>query len=132
VLVVDDDPAARLSVETLLSDEFDVVVARDGREAANRLDADAFDVVLTDYQMPHVSGLELVGRIQSRHPATVVILLTANAAYPEIRDAQREWRTLRVLIKPYDPQLLLSIVRNASVIAGLRRAIDKLDRTRKV
>ncbi len=131
VLVVDDEPAVCASVEALLSTEFQVAIARNGLEAEKVLLRDHFDVVLTDYHMPQVSGLVLLRKIMQRHPSTVGILMTANAAYPEVRAAQHEWRDFRVIIKPYDPEALLAMVRNAAVFSRLRRATNKLDRTRQ-
>lgn len=129
VLVVDDDEAMCVSLEALLSPEFDVASVRSAMAAETKLDNHRFDVVLADHQMPIRTGLELLRALHDRHPTTVGILVTANAAYPEVRAAQREWREFRVILKPFDPEALLTVVRNAAVFARLRHATTRLGKT---
>jgi DNA-binding NtrC family response regulator len=128
VLVVDDEEAMRVSLDALLSPEFQVSTADSVAAAQARLGSAPFQVVLTDHQMPKGSGLELLRHLHHRHPTIVGILVTANASYPEVRAAQREWREFRIILKPYDPEALLGIVRNAAVFARLRQATTSLGR----
>src|SRR3981189_412563 len=81
VLVVDDEPAVRESLERVLRhDGFEVALAADGREAIRRLAAVRPDVVLLDVLMPQIDGLEVCRRMRDTGDRTPVLLLPARAA----------------------------------------------------
>ncbi len=79
VLVVDDQPVERLVagkiVERLAG--LRTAHAKDGREALERLEDGRADLVLTDLQMPEMSGLELVEAVRERYAQIPVVLMTA-------------------------------------------------------
>jgi DNA-binding NtrC family response regulator len=126
VLVVDDEPAMRLAIEAVLDDDCAVTTAPDAPAALGALAAAAFDVVLSDYEMPGGSGLALLREVHARYPGCVGILVTGHAEHPEVKAVRANPREFHVLIKPYDPQNLLSMVKNAARIARLRQATLKM------
>jgi CheY-like chemotaxis protein len=81
MLVADDDPAILRLITTILEKEnFNVVMARDGREAYNILQADPnFTAAILDVVMPHISGPELVRYMKSeeRLKRIPVMMMTA-------------------------------------------------------
>ena len=78
VLVVDDEKSMREMLEMLLrAEEYHVDLARDGREAIKRLAEEHYDVVLTDLNMPHANGIEVLEESKRCSPSTQVLLLTA-------------------------------------------------------
>jgi DNA-binding NtrC family response regulator len=85
ILVVDDDPIIRKSLQEMLRLEgYQVETASDGTEALRRLEQSSIDVVLTDVKMPALGGFELLAKIKTFSPDTVVILITG---YGSIEDA---------------------------------------------
>src|SRR5580700_7374673 len=77
VLVVDDDDAlARATQRTLTRAGFEVVVAEDGTTAAQAIMSRAFDVIVTDIQMPGMSGLDLLRVVRGYDLDVPVILMT--------------------------------------------------------
>ena len=76
VLVVDDDDAIRDTLYELLSEEYLCQTAETAEKAFARLEADSYDVVLTDISMPGLSGLELLGHIRQKFPNTPVIMIS--------------------------------------------------------
>jgi two-component system response regulator PilR (NtrC family) len=76
VLVVDDDDTIRDTLYELLSEQFVCQTAETAEKALARLEADSYDVVLTDISMPGLSGLELLGHIRQRFPDTPVIIIS--------------------------------------------------------
>ena len=76
VLVVDDDDAIRDTLYELLSEEYLCQTAETAEKAFARLEADSYDVVLTDISMPGLSGLELLGHIRQKFPDTPVIMIS--------------------------------------------------------
>ncbi|SRR6266480_2593636 len=76
ILVVDDDDTIRGTLYELLSEEYTCQTAETAEKAFARLEAGAYDVVLTDISMPGLSGVELLGHIRQRFPDTPVIIIS--------------------------------------------------------
>ncbi len=75
-LVVDDDETIRDTLYELLSEHYICQTAETAEKAIARLQADTYDVVLTDISMPGLSGLELLGQVRQRFPDTPVIVIS--------------------------------------------------------
>ena len=82
MLVVDDSPMDRALASGLINRgmECQILEACNGREGLARIESDRPDFVLTDLQMPEMSGLELVSIIKDRFPNIPVILMTAQGS----------------------------------------------------
>jgi DNA-binding NtrC family response regulator len=78
-LVADDDPHMQLAIKTcLMRKGYDVVIASNGVMALELFEADpTFDVIITDQQMPEMSGLELLSTLQKKGVETPIIMITA-------------------------------------------------------
>jgi len=76
ILVVDDDDIIRETLCELLSLDHACQTAVTAEEALAKLEAQAFDVVLTDVSMPGLSGLELLNRVVQLYPGTPVIIIS--------------------------------------------------------
>lgn len=90
ILAVDDKENMRNLLRDILSVQHDVVLATDGADALVRLEAAAFEVVLTDVRMPGRDGFELVKLVKDRWPLTEVIMMTAFASVPAAVEAMRQ------------------------------------------
>src|SRR5208282_1802020 len=79
LLVVDDEKNIRDALGRFLaSREHEIAIAESGREALALMDRDgAFDLVLSDWRMAEMNGLELLNAIKAKFPTTIVILMTA-------------------------------------------------------
>lgn len=125
VLVVDDSPVYRKLVEQALKgQEYKVTFAKSGREALELFAEDAPDIVITDWMMPDVSGLEVCERIRSSELSyTYVILLTS------ISDKEMVVKGLAAgaddyLTKPFDPGELCARIGVGRRIICLQRDIE--------
>jgi two-component system, NtrC family, response regulator PilR len=76
ILVVDDDALIRNTLSELLSLQHKCQTAETAEIALAKLEADSFDVVLTDISMPGLSGLELLGHVLQKYPHTPVIIIS--------------------------------------------------------
>ncbi len=106
VLVVDDDPAIRRLVASMLDlGGYRPLCAASGEEALSVLKSPetSADLVVTDLAMPGISGLELARQIRTRHPALPVVFMTG-----VVEDGPAE--TLR---KPFTVTAFLTFVRAA-------------------
>jgi two-component system response regulator HydG len=113
VLVADDDPGLRESLErTLTRDGYRVLLVPDGRAALDRLQAGGVDLVLTDLRMPGLSGLELLRAVKAIAPDVDVILLTAFGTIEEAVKAMKEG-AYDFLTKPFQRAQLQRVIRQA-------------------
>lgn len=118
VLIVDDNDADRALLEAHLShDGFETEFAVDGVEAWETLDRhpDQFDLVLLDRTMPRMDGLQLLRRIKGDHRFLIlpVIFQSALVGREEVIEGIRAG-AYYYLPKPYDSEMLLSVVRTAA------------------
>jgi len=112
ILVADDESHILHVVSLKLRNAgFEVVTAVDGLEALELARQERPDLLITDYHMPELSGLELCQRLK-QDPATAhipAIMLTARGYDLESGDTQPSG-ILRMLSKPFSPRHLLTIV----------------------
>jgi two-component system alkaline phosphatase synthesis response regulator PhoP len=114
ILVADDEaPIANAVAMKLRNAGFEVAVALDGQEAYERATAERPDFIVTDLQMPGMSGLELSARLTAElAPGIPTILLTAKGFELEPKDL--EGLPIRcVMTKPFSPRELLAAVQDA-------------------
>jgi two-component system NtrC family response regulator len=131
LLVADDDPAVRESLERALTREgYAVVLAPDGQAALERLQAGGIDLVLSDLRMPGLTGLELLPRAKAVAPEVDFIMLTAFGTVEEAVKAMKEGAT-DFLTKPFQRAQLTKVVRQAlerrALIAQNRALQQRLD-----
>ncbi len=112
ILVADDESHILHVVSLKLRNAgFDVVTAADGQEALELAQSEHPDLLITDFHMPQLSGLELCQRLK-QDPTTAhipAIMLTARGYQLEPGDTERSG-ILRMLSKPFSPRHLLSTV----------------------
>ena len=112
ILVVDDDDTIRDTLYELLSEEYLCQTAKTAEKAFARLEADSYDVVLTDISMPGLSGLELLGHIRQKFPDTPVIMISG------IGDQDHAQGLIKLgafdfLLKPFSLEVVEKSVRRA-------------------
>lgn len=79
VLIVDDDTLIRDTLHELLSASHECHTADRAEQALAYLEMESYDVVLTDINMPGLSGHDLLNHIRDTHPATPVIVISGIA-----------------------------------------------------
>ena len=88
LLCVDDDPAIRDLYKRFLAHYgYEVVLAEDGRQALSLFHTKKIDAVVSDYEMPGMTGEELAGNIKRRSPKVPVILVSG--CYSVVKEAPR-------------------------------------------
>jgi diguanylate cyclase (GGDEF)-like protein len=125
VVVADDSPFFRKLVEgALASGECTAFFARNGREAIDLVSAHEPGVVITDWEMPDVTGLELCEQIRrDSHSYTYIILLTSNTTKDQIIRGLDSGAD-DYLTKPFDTGELLARIRVGRRIAELQRQVQ--------
>ena len=88
ILFVDDHQVlARLSCEILEMQGYRAVSAGNGEEALKKFEEDNFDILVTDFRMEGMNGLELARKVHENHPAIPVIIVTGYGAVDVGTDA---------------------------------------------
>lgn len=121
LLIVDDEKNIRQSLATFLdSCGHQVKTAESGREALATLSRQGnFDLVLSDYRMAEMNGLELLTEIKRRYPDTVVILMTAYATVANAVAAMKAG-AYDYLTKPFSLDQIQHVVERALEVKELR------------
>lgn len=129
VLIVEDDPIARIYIQaSLRALELETVIAADGEEALAALDTEPIRLVVSDWMMPKIDGLELCRRIRAREGEYVYfILLTQMSASRENEDAAIEAGVDDFLLKPVNPRELKIRLHVARRILGYTAQIQRLE-----
>ena len=112
ILVADDESHILHVVSLKLRNAgFRVLTARDGQEALEMAQQNHPDLLITDYHMPQLSGLELCQRLKQDASTNDIpaIMLTARGYHLEPSDTEQSG-ILRMLSKPFSPRHLLSTV----------------------
>lgn len=112
ILVADDEAHIRSVVSLKLRNAgFRVLTAQDGQEALEIAVQERPDLLITDYQMPMLSGLELCQRLRQQNIGLPTIMLTARGYSLEPMDTEQNG-ILRMLSKPFSPRHLLATVQD--------------------
>ena len=107
ILVVDDQLYFRVFLEDLLREEgYAVASAEGGADALTQLEAQRFDLVITDLVMPGMDGTELVQRVRERWPEQDIVVVTSVGDLKTAIDAMKVGAS-DYLLKPVDRQALL-------------------------
>ncbi len=107
VLCVDDDPDILASVSRLLRrDGHEVVLANTPAEALAVLSTRPVDVLVSDFEMPDMNGVELAVRAREVQPETVRILLTGRNTVDTVTEGINVGEVYRFIAKPFEPDTL--------------------------
>ena len=108
LLVVESDETLRHSISVMLASHFDFIVRRTGREALICLDEEKPDLVLCDWDLPDMNGMELVEAVRRRggtRTPTVVM-----ASDPAVQDACWQAQVEAFILKPFNRAELLGLL----------------------
>jgi diguanylate cyclase (GGDEF)-like protein len=112
ILIIDDDDQIRGLLRELLKDVYECVDVASAEEALAVLDSLNFDLVISDIQMPGISGLDLVPRILERTPDTVVVMISGQQSIESAIEALRVG-AFDYITKPLDARHVGAAVRRA-------------------
>ena len=126
VLVVDDDQMLLRAFERTFRRDYDVRCASSGGEALQALSGHEVDVLVTDFSMPVMNGIDLLQAVVARHPAVARLMLTAYADIPEVVALKKQGLVNAVLMKPWNRDEVAAAISQALQLAAMRRAVADL------
>ena len=126
ILIVDDEEMVLSSLRGVftLQTDYDVHEALTPHEALERVETSRIDVIISDFLMPEMNGIELLKQVKQVQPEAVRLLLTGYADKENAIRAINDVGLYHYLEKPWDNDALLNIVRNAIEEKSLRRKLS--------
>jgi response regulator RpfG family c-di-GMP phosphodiesterase len=114
ILIVDDEEIVLVALrDTLLHEGYNVVSSPHAVHALSVLEEQRFSVVITDHQMPMVTGLEFLALVRQIQPDATRILITAVLNISTLIDAINKAEIHRFVVKPWSREELLASVKTA-------------------
>jgi signal transduction histidine kinase len=113
VLVVDDEPDVVKSVKDLLRLDYRVIGATSAAEGMEVLHKEEVHIVMTDQRMPATTGVEFLKHVRGEAPEAVRLLFTGYADIHAVIDAINQGNVYRYITKPWDPDELQTVIREA-------------------
>ena len=127
ILIVEDDPVAQAILVHALNDlEHDVVITNNGLDAWSQIEKSDFDVVVSDWMMPKLDGIELCRRIRALEdrPFTFIILITQKDTTEDLVEGIHAGAD-DFMTKPFERDELHARLYAAGRVVGLERALAK-------
>jgi len=130
LLVVDDEPDVVKSVQDLLRFDYKVLGATRAADALKLLREQPVHVVLSDQRMPEMTGVEFLRQLREQFPDTVRLLITGYADIRAVIDAINQGNVYRYITKPWEPEELQAVIREAveryELVAERKRLMEEL------
>ena len=120
VLIVDDDMEVLQFLDDLLSSHFDVVAVNSAELGYEYACDQPFDVVLTDYRMSVINGLQLAKKISNLNPCVPIIIMTGFANHDLTLDAIRA-RIFDFIDKPFEDHSIIDTIERAVVSSNIEK-----------
>ncbi len=115
ILLVDDEPDVLDTLAAFLETYLEgarVLTAADAHHAVELLEHEPIDVVISDYRMPGMDGLQFLKRAKELAPDTPRVMITAFPQLPVATRAVDEAHIHQYFVKPFDPEDLLATIRD--------------------
>ncbi len=113
ILVVDDEPDVVQSVKDLLRLDYNVLGCTRAEDASKLMKEHDVDVIMTDQRMPGMTGVELLSEMKVPYPEATRLLFTGYADIRAVIEAINQGNVYRYITKPWDPDELQTILREA-------------------
>ncbi len=112
MLIVDDNDALREALKAVFEDDFELSFAASGEEALTQYRRSTPQVVLMDYRMPGLDGIETLQQLRSEAPDSRVVLMSAYDELPTVIQAMRQGAT-DFVGKPFDVAQIKAAINHA-------------------
>ena len=120
ILVVDDESLMREFItESLITQGYDVDDAEDGTRALELMSNETYDVILTDFKMPRVSGMDVLKRAREKMPDAKVVIMTAYGTVENAVDAMK-LGAFDYITKPFSVDEIIILVKRAIEYSSLQ------------
>jgi DNA-binding NtrC family response regulator len=134
ILIVDENPAARLALDQCLTTDYQVIQAGSAREALHRLEEQEVDVIISELRMADLTGLDLFMRSRVTQPEAIRILIADDTSFKDMVRVINEAAVYQFVPRPWHPDQLRLLVRralesrncNVRIIAASNRPLKEM------
>ncbi len=126
ILVVDDEQRSVEAIRRTLEDDFEVFTATSGVEALSILENQWIQLILCDQRMPGMTGVEVLSEARRRWPEVMRVVITGYTDPNDIIDLVNKAGIYHFISKPWHPEEMLLVVRNATELYKLQREHERL------
>jgi len=123
LLVEDTEPLARVYIEFLRSEPYEVFHAATGKAALDQLAGGGFDGVVLDLKLPDMDGLDILRHIRAQQMPISVVIVTAHGSVSNAVEAMRQG-AYDFIVKPFNADRLIVTLRNALERRELNELVD--------
>ena len=135
ILIVDDEPSVLNSLKRTLRKEHDVILSQDGFSAIQVLNKQEIAVIIADQRMPKMNGVTLLEKAMEIQPDTARILVTGYSDIQAVIDAINEGNVYYYIHKPWEPEDVRLIIRQAidryNLIQTNRSLVAEIEETNR-
>lgn len=124
VLVIDDDPVIRNLMRTILAERVNAFVVEAPSKAIKLIQKQPIDIVISDYRLPEMNGLELLEVIKQEDPKTEMIMISSDAGTDTVIQAMR-MGVADFFKKPFSAQDIWLAIERTQKFADLKTALHK-------
>jgi FixJ family two-component response regulator len=122
LLVVDDEPNVLKAIRRLFAGaDYDILTAESGEAGLRFFESHTFHLVISDYRMPGMNGVQFLSKVKELYPETIRIILSGYADVAAIVEAINDGQIYKFLAKPWNDQELLTAVRRSCEHFSLQR-----------
>lgn len=133
-LVIEDDAKIRKSIGLLIEEFFSewmVIEAVSGQDGINKIQDDKFDVIITDYVMSPLNGLDVLEFLYNNKVSSETIMLTSHAS-PQILKGSINYKVSNFIEKPLDPNVLINTFSELITIIDSKEKKSQLEEIGKI
>lgn len=127
IMIIDDDAELRSHMENILSNEgYQTVTSESAKDFLEQTDKQALDIILLDFMMPGINGIDALLEIRKRFPKTRVVMITAFASIENAVEAMKKGAS-DYISKPFKIADLLMSIRRVIEEAKFEERVDSLE-----
>lgn len=127
VLVLDDEQANLDTFRRAFYKDFEIRLALHATEALDIIESAEFDVVVTDYSMPGIDGVEFARRAKVLRPDLGIIMVTGYSELDAVQQAMHSGLFVNLANKPWEINTLRSAIQCAASVARLNKTMHQLN-----
>ncbi|MEJ2463295.1 MAG: sigma-54 dependent transcriptional regulator [Candidatus Thiodiazotropha sp.] len=121
VLIVDDEVRSLETLQRILEDDFDVKTAENVTHARRILETEWVQIILCDQRMPEITGVEFLKQVREQWPEVIRMIISGYTDSEDIISAVNEAGIYQFVTKPWHPDSLILLLKNAAELFELQR-----------
>ena len=135
ILLIEDEKITRITLtNTLRKEGFELTSCATGAEGMDKLQREAYDLVITDLRLPKMNGIDILKAVKNQTPQTFVIIITAYASVETAVEALKIG-AYDYLTKPFAPEKLIAMLKHIEhyhkIVGENKKLKEKLRYTEK-